>query len=115
MLRAYTTQENAGQAYNTTITTRLFNEAWKPSLQWYTEYGQAFLGGKLNGMSHTDAHNLARSLADAGRPVAGSAQFQSLYDGIRLRPISKGGGRLIDRTNLYAVEGQYNLYRFWSI
>jgi outer membrane receptor protein involved in Fe transport len=109
MLRAYTTQENAGQAYNTTITTRLFNEAWKPSLQWYTEYGQAFLGGKLNGMSHTDAHNLARSLADAGRPVAGSAQFQSLYDGIRLRPISKGGGRLIDRTNLYAVEGQYNL------
>jgi len=109
MLRAYTTQENAGQSYNTTVTTRLFNEAWKPSLQWYTEYGQAFLGGKLNGMSHIDAHNMARSLADAGRPIAGTAQFQSLYDPIRMRPISKGGGRLIDRTNLYAVEGQYNL------
>ncbi|MFN5913252.1 MAG: carboxypeptidase-like regulatory domain-containing protein, partial [Chitinophagaceae bacterium] len=39
LVRAYTTRENAGQSYNTTITTRLFNEAWKPSTQWYTEYG----------------------------------------------------------------------------
>jgi len=28
MLRAYTTQENSGQAYNATIAARLFNEAW---------------------------------------------------------------------------------------
>jgi len=109
MIRAYTTQENAGQTYNTTISTRLFNEAWKPSPQWYTEYGQAFLGGKLSGLSNMDAHNLARSQADVGRPVAGTARFQSLYDAVRLRPISKGGGLLIDRTNLYSVEGQYNL------
>jgi outer membrane receptor protein involved in Fe transport len=109
MIRAYTTQENAGQTYNTTIATRLFNEAWKPSPQWYTEYGQAFLGGKLSGLSNMDAHNLARSQADVGRPVAGTARFQSLYDAVRLRPISKGGGLLIDRTNLYSVEGQYNL------
>ncbi len=109
MIRAYTTQENAGQTYNTTIATRLFNEAWKPSTQWYTEYGQAFLGGKLSGLSDMAAHNLARSQADVGRPVAGSAKFQSLYDAIRLKPISQGGGLLIDRTNLYSVEGQYNL------
>jgi outer membrane receptor protein involved in Fe transport len=30
-VRAYTTQENAGQSFNSTVTARLLNEAWKPS------------------------------------------------------------------------------------
>jgi hypothetical protein len=30
-LRAFTTQENAGESFNATVTTRLTNEAWKPS------------------------------------------------------------------------------------
>jgi outer membrane receptor protein involved in Fe transport len=108
-LRAYTTQENAGQSYNTTVTTRLFNEAWKSSPQWYAEYGQAYLGSLLGGMTSINAHNMARSVADAGRPVAGSRQFQRLYDSVRARSIADGGGLFVDKTNLYAVEGQYNL------
>jgi len=107
-LRGYTTQENSGQAYNATIATRLFNEGWKISPQWYTEYGQAFLGAKLNGLTDIDAHKAARNVADVGRPLAGSARFNRIYDSVRLRPISKGGGLFVDRTNLYAVEGQYN-------
>lgn len=109
MLRAYTTQENAGQSYNTTVTTRIFNEAWKPSSQWYTEYGQAYLGGLLNGMTSINAHNMARSVADIGRPMPGTKQFQRLYDSVRARSIADGGGLFVDKTNLYAVEGQYNL------
>jgi outer membrane receptor for ferrienterochelin and colicin len=108
-LRAYTTQENAGQSYNATVTTRLFNEAWKPSPQWYAEYGQAYLGSLLGGMTSINAHNMARSVADAGRPAAGSRQFQRLYDSVRSRSIADGGGLFVDKTNLYAVEGQYNL------
>jgi len=108
-LRAYTTRENAGQSYNTTITTRLFNEAWKPSTQWYTEYGQAYLGGLLNGLSKSNAHSFARSQADIGRPIVGTPLFQRLYDSVRARPISAGGGLFIDKTSLTAVEGQYNL------
>jgi outer membrane receptor protein involved in Fe transport len=108
-LRGYTTQENSGQSYNATIAARLFNEGWKPSPTWYGEYGQAFLGAKLGGMSDIDAHNAARNLADANRPKPGSAQFQRIFDSVRLRPISQGGGLFVDRTDLYAVEGQYNL------
>ncbi|HEX7458523.1 MAG TPA: carboxypeptidase-like regulatory domain-containing protein, partial [Ginsengibacter sp.] len=40
-LRAYTTQENAGDSYNATVTTRLANEVWKPSggsNGWYAQY-----------------------------------------------------------------------------
>jgi outer membrane receptor protein involved in Fe transport len=115
-LRGYTTQENAGESYNSTVATRLFNEAWKPSYNplnaggsWYPQYAQAYLNGKLNGLSDIDAHNAARTVADVGRPEAGSDLFKHMYDSVRLRPISKGGGLLVDRTNVYAAEGQYNL------
>ncbi len=125
MLRAYTTQENAGESFNATITTRLTNEAWKKSISfapdgitpapqasdWYVQYAQAYLGGKLAGQSNIDAHNGARSVADIGRPAAGSAQFKQLFDKVRAIPIPKGG-LFTDKTDLYMAEGQYNFSQF---
>lgn len=108
-LRAYTTQENSGQSYNSTVTARLFNEGWKNSTQWYTEYGQAYLAAKLNGLNDANAHAAARGVADVGRPVAGSARFNRIFDSVRTRPISQGGGLFVDKSDLYAIEGQYNL------
>ncbi len=118
-LRAYTTQENAGQSYDATVTTRLLNEAWKPSYDpnnvagsWYIQYAQAYLGARESGESDIDAHNYARSIADIGRPAPGSAQFTHILDSVRSIPISKGGGLFIDRTDLYNAEGQYNFSQF---
>ncbi len=114
-LRGYTTQENAGEAFNATVTTRLFNEAWKPSggtTGWYYQYSLAFLQNKLGGLSDIAAHNAARAVADIGRPAPGSDQFKTLFDNVRKVPISKGGGKFVDKTNLYNVEGQYNLSQF---
>lgn len=111
MLRAYTTQENAGQSYNLAATTQNFNEIWKPSggsTGWYAQYGQAFLNAKLSGMSDLDAHTAARKAADVGRPAIGSSQFSDIYEKVRRIPVPKGGG-LLDRTDLYGVEGNYNL------
>ena len=111
-LRAYTTQENAGNSYNATVTTRLVNEAWKPSGGsdgWYPQYSFAFLNAKLAGMSDIAAHNAARAVADQGRPAPGSAEFKQIFDKVRSIPISKGGGKFVDKTDLYNVEGQYNL------
>ncbi len=116
-LRAYTTQENAGESYNATVTTRLVNEAWKASggsNGWYAQYSIAFLTAKLSGLSDIAAHNAARVVADQGRPAAGSDEFKKLFDQVRSVPISQGGGRFIDKTNLYNVEGQYNLSSFTS-
>lgn len=116
-LRAYTTQENAGQSYNATVTTRLLNEAWKPSpgaTGWFAQYGQAYLAAKLAGAADIDAHKAARATADVGRPEAGSQQFNEIFDKVRSVPISEGGGKFIDKTDLYAYEGQYNLSQFTS-
>ena len=112
MIRTYTTQENAGESYNATITTRLFNEAWKPSggsTGWFSQYAQTYLGARLGGATDFDAQTLARATADVGRPMAGSAQFKTIFDQVRSLPIVKGGGLFVDKTNLYNTEGQYNL------
>jgi outer membrane receptor protein involved in Fe transport len=114
MLRAYTTQENAGESYNLSATTQNFNESWKVSggsTGWYAQYGQTFLSGKLNGLSDADAHTAARALADVGRPKVGTADFNTAYDRIRKIPVPKGGA-LLDRSDLYSVEGSYNLSKF---
>jgi len=112
LIRAYTTQENAGDSYNATVTTRLLNEAWRPSggsTGWFSTYSQTYLGGRLNGLTNSSSHTLARNTADASRPDASSPQFKKIFDSLRVIPISSGGGLFVDRTNLYQVEGQYNL------
>ncbi len=112
MLRAYTTQEDAGDSYNATVTTRLLNEAWKPSggsNGWYAQYAQAYVGARLTGATDFSAQQQARAVADIGRPAPGSDQFNTLLNQVRTVPISKGGGLFLDKTNLYMIEGQANL------
>lgn len=116
-IRGYTTQENAGESFNSTVTARLFNEAWKPSggsNGWYAQYSFAFLTAKLAGQTDIAAHNAARAVADAGRPEAGSDQFRQILDKVRSIPISQGGGLFVDKTNLYNIEGQYDLSPYTS-
>ncbi len=111
-LRAYTTQENAGESYNTTVATRLFNESWKPSggaTGWFSQYSQTYLALRLAGATDADAHTGARAASDVGRPAAGSAQFTKSYDSIRKMPIKLGGALLLDKSDLYSLEGTYNL------
>ncbi len=111
MLRGYTTQENAGESYNLAATTQNFNEAWKQSggsTGWYAQYGQTFLAAKLAGATDADAHTAARATADVGRPAVGSQQFNDIYNRVRKIPVPQGGA-LLDRTDLYGLEGSYNL------
>ena len=108
-IRTYTTQENAGKTFDATITTRLFNEAWKPSTTWFPQYTGAYVQAISQGASSAAAYQAARAYADQGMPVPSSAQFKSLFDSVASRPLSQGGGLLLDRSNLYHTEGQYNL------
>ena len=120
-LRGYTTQEDAGEAYSATVTTQLFNEGWKQSFDpaavaqnpmnflkyWYGQYAIAYWQSRLAGAPVSAAHNMARSYADIGRPVAGSSQFNRIFDSVRSMPIPKGG-LFLERSQLWMGEGQYN-------
>lgn len=107
-LRAYTTHENSGNSFNATITTRLFNEAWKASSTWYPQYMAAYATLRDAGLPNIDAHNTARGLADQGRPT-GFVGVNPLFKTVAETPISKGGGQFLDRSRLNVFEGQYNL------
>ncbi|MBX3238453.1 MAG: TonB-dependent receptor [Chitinophagaceae bacterium] len=106
-VRGYTTQENAGEAYNATITTRRMNEAWKPSTDWFPQYVAAFSQARLGGADEAAAHAAARAFADRGRPLPGTDEFKTLFDQVRLTPIP-AGGLFRDRSDLWMTEGQYN-------
>jgi outer membrane receptor protein involved in Fe transport len=107
-IRGYTTQENAGQSHNLTITSQLFNEEWKPSTTWYPQYAFAYMNAKLAGRSDPEAHNIARKSADVGRPAPYSQEFHTIFDAVRKKPIPEGG-LFLDKTDLWMAEGQYNL------
>lgn len=108
-VKAYTTQENSGDAFNATITARLFNEVWSPSkTSWYPTYLNTLLGSLAGGATFANASLNARAAADQNRPVAGSDQFKTIQNQVTSIPIPRGGG-FLDRTNLYHFEGQYNL------
>ncbi len=106
--RAYKTVENSGNSFNATIASRYFNEVVSPSTTWYPTYTAAYASALAAGASQQIAHETARNLADAGRPVgsiASDARFQKIVS----TPISQGGAKFLDKSVLNVVEGQYNL------
>ena len=108
MFRAYKTLEDAGNSFNSTITTRLFNETWKPSATWYQQYTGAYTQYRDAGLDYTAANNAARVIADANRPQ-GNVANNSLFQTIASTPISKGGGKFLDQSTLSVAEGTLNL------
>lgn len=105
MLRAYTTQENSGDSYAAGTLALALNETLKPSELWFQDYGAAYAGAiptvtPLN-------HQAARAYADRDVPQPGSAAFESAKDQITATPLSEGGAKFLDKTDLYAAEGTY--------
>ena len=124
MYRAYTIQENAGDSYIGDALGAFINEAWKPSLStaggltsiagsWLPQYILAYSEGRRssNGAaSDAQLHQAARGVADVGRFLPGTAQFNAAANVIRNTSISKpGGAKFLDKSDLYAMEANVNL------
>ena len=109
-VRAYTTQERSGDAYNATILGTFINEAWKPSTTWFPQYIGNYVGARAAGQTDAAAQAFARSQADVGRLVPGTPGFETAKSTIAARTIGPANGaRFDDRSNLYHYEGMYNL------
>lgn len=107
MLRAYTTQENAGEAYNASVLGQLMNEGWKSSQEWFPEYVAAFVKAKQEGITDQQAFIAARNFADQDMPMPGTDDFKNLKDKLRTEPIPAGAA-FVDHSSLYEYEGMYN-------
>lgn len=107
-LRGYTTQEDAGDTYAANTVASLINvQTYIPA------YFQAFAGartGQATGtaLSIDASHALARQAALAAQPQPGSDQFNQLFNNIRNIPISQGGAKFLDKSDLWHYEGSYN-------
>jgi outer membrane receptor for ferrienterochelin and colicin len=116
-VRAYTTQENAGKAYDMGVTSIYMNEAISPSISydqsgnitggWYPDYTGAYIGARLQGAGEMDANNAARAYADRNRPAPGTQAYKDLFNQVTNTPFPNGS-KFIDHTSLYHTEGQYN-------
>jgi len=111
-LRGYTTQENAGESYNASALGAYINESWKPSATWFAQYIGTFSETRRQGgaaISDINAHMNARNAADVGRLVPGTPGFDAAALRIRKTPIKDGGALFLDKTDLWAGDGQLNL------
>lgn len=111
-LRAYTTQENSGDSYTATTAALFINRAWKTDQNWFSQYTGTYAGARLQGADSVTAHNLARAAADQGRFLPGTPEYNQAFNNAVNTSINDGGARFDDRTNLYQVDGQYNLSNY---
>jgi iron complex outermembrane receptor protein len=121
--RVWLLTENAGRTYDAGNTTSQLNETWKPSEQWYTDFVSAFTQGYIypGGASLPNSYTFARELADnrtksgnvlqpgnATRPLPGTPEFNNIWDDLKGKPRSDGGGLVVDNSAMYHAEGMYD-------
>jgi iron complex outermembrane receptor protein len=120
-VRVWYTVDNSGDTYNAGGAALQLNETWKPSAQWYEDYIGAFTQQLLSGNSEEDSHKFARLVADnrdlkgnifdptkPALPLAGTDEFNTLFEQIINTPINLGGAKVIDKSTLLHIEGMYN-------
>ncbi len=156
-VRAYATNEDAGNSYDAVFTAFRLQDQVKPNDTWSTEYRNFWGGlsstnpyyigkpGGIRGMvkslegfppqtfpynyqradsilaanldTLTYWHGLARNYADNyqfDRLDPDSAEFKPAFDKITSTPLVKGGTRLVDRSALYHVHGEYKFTPSWA-
>ncbi|HEY1871332.1 MAG TPA: TonB-dependent receptor [Chitinophagaceae bacterium] len=109
-LRGYTIQENSGDAYTATTSAIYIDNAWKPDQTWFQQYVGTYANDiAALGYSPIQAHQAARVIADNGRFLPGTTQFNTAFQNAKSTNIGDGGAKFFDRTDMYQYEGQYNL------
>lgn len=108
-LRAYTTQENSGDSYATTLTAISVDRTWESDGDWFNNYA----GYRLTVPGATDAS--ARAFADAPRYLPGTTEFNSALKKSITTSINDSGSQFSDKSSLYQFEGQYNFTQFVKV
>lgn len=107
-LRAYMTDEDAGDSYDMRFTGININRSWKSDQQWFGEYAGAYIQATLAGASNDQAHQLARQTAETGRLIPGTPAFERALNSVTTNPDLATGSQFRDGSQLYHAEGNYN-------
>lgn len=130
-VKAYVSKENSGDSYNVKpladnldLYTGGSGSAWNAKFKTALNQYAADNGGALTSANLAAATAYARQQADAGRAEPGTARFNTVKDSIIKinnwdiksssipdAPVT-GGAALIQKSNLYHVEGQWDLSKY---
>ena len=114
-VRAYVTDEDAGDSYDSRFAAINLNRSWKSDQQWFTEYAQTYIGGKLGlipglpALDDASAHGLARQVAQTGALVPGTSEFKTALNNVNSDPDLATGAKFQDETKIYHADANYNL------
>jgi iron complex outermembrane receptor protein len=119
-VRAYTTAEDAGDSYDTRFAAINVNRKWKPDATWFGQYTGAYLQaftGAIPGVpaGNTDAaHATGRIVADTGRFIPGTPEFEAAKEIVINDPNLVTGSKFLDRTKMYHADANLNLRDYIS-
>ena len=112
--RAYMVEDDAGDSYDMTFAAINVNRRWKPDLNWFAEYVGGIVNGQLAGMTIDQAHVLGRQIADTGRWLPGSPEFESNLAEVIQDPDLTTGARFTDNSKFYHLDYNYNFGHMWD-
>ncbi|MBF2707129.1 TonB-dependent receptor [Flavobacterium soyangense] len=114
-VRGYTTTEDGGKSYDMQFTGWNVNRKWKSDSDWFTQYAVAYAKAvaglvPISGLAgnSTASNAFARSVADTGRLVPGTAAFQNAFNQVIADPSILTGSKLVDNSKIYHSDANYN-------
>ncbi|SFZ89822.1 TonB-dependent Receptor Plug Domain [Flaviramulus basaltis] len=108
-LRGYVVGDNAGDSYDMVATAIQINRAWKSDEQWFSDYISTYVGATLSGANEAQAHAAARGVAESGRFLPGTPEFNNAYNKSINDPNLATGSKFQDASKYYHADGNYNL------
>lgn len=106
--RFYMTAEDAGDSYDMRFAAWNVNRAWKDDSTWFGQYAGAYIQATLAGQLPETAHMIARGVADTGRFVPGTPEFDNALAGVVANPSLIDGSKFQDQSKLYHSDLNYN-------
>ncbi len=117
-LRGYVTAEDAGDSYDIRFTGLNINNRWKSDTQWFTEYIGTYLatiGANPNDPAAQEAaHAAARQVADTGRLIPGTPEFQQAFEDVTSDPDLASGSKFLEKSSFRHADGNYNFSHLTS-
>lgn len=107
-LRGYVVSDKAGDSYDMVFTGININRLWKPDRQWFGQYIGTYAAATLGGATDAEAHAAARTVAETGRLIPGTPEFQNAFNQVTTDPSLSTGSKFQDQSKYYHGDANYN-------
>jgi len=112
-LRGYVVGDKAGNSYDMVFTGININRSWKSDEDWFGDYIATYAGielsGNPSGLTDDQKHDKARAVADTGRYLPGTPEFEAAFNKSINDPDLSTGSKFQDASKYYHADGNYNL------